>query len=274
MDQTGKLAFVIGGTEGIGLALAQLLLKSSADVVIASRSKEKQEKALTELQRDCNDGQRLAARSLDITDYAAMKTRLDEMISEFGVPDILINSAGVAHPQYIDQIDVAKIDQMIDLNFRGTVYLCRHMVPHMVKKGRGQIMNVSSVAGYVGLFGYTTYCGSKSAVIAFSEALREELIYSGVKVSVLCPPNTRTPGLDRENEFKPQEVLAIEEKVKVLEPAEVAAYALKKLARGSFMIIPTLDSKVAFYLKRYAPCILRKFVKRPKPETQTRHLKC
>ena len=264
MNYRGKFAVIVGGTEGIGLALSEQLVKEGANVLVASRSESKQKAALERILPLAGDGQRVETRSIDITHFDQLKVACDEIVDEFGAPDLLVNSAGVAHPDYIDSITVKQIDQMIDLNFRGTVYLCRQFVPHMTEQGRGQIMNVSSVAGYVGLFGYTTYCGSKSAVIAFSEALREELVHSGVSVSVLCPPNTRTPGLARENQFKPKEVLATEEKVKVLEPEEVAGYALKKLKKKHFMIIPTMDSKLAFYLKRYAPGVLRQFVKRPK----------
>lgn len=252
----GKKALIVGGSEGIGLALAEELIRAGAEVTIASRSREKLERAQAQLGK-------VNIQSLDVTSFTGAETALHEVCDRHGVPDLLVNSAGVAHPQYLDRIGVNEIDQMIDLNFRGTVYVNRILVPKMLERNSGHIVNVSSVAGYIGLFGYTAYCGSKAAVIAFSEALREELIHTGIRVSVLCPPNTRTPGLDRENRSKPKEVLANEEKVKVLEPSEVARYTLNKIEKGAFWIIPTADSQAAFYLKRFAPGILRRFVRRP-----------
>ena len=263
MGKTKKLAVLVGGTEGIGLALAKECLSEGMDVVVASRSQKKQTSAVETLKSLASDGQIVESQTIDITSFEGTRSVVEQVVEKYGAPDLLVNSAGIAHPRYIGDISESEIDQMIDLNFRGTVYLCRHFVPYMEKKKSAQILNVSSVAGYVGLFGYTTYCGSKSAVIAFTEALREELIHTGVQVSILCPPNTKTPGLDKENKKKPKEVLATEEKVKVLEPEEVARYTMKKLSSGKFMIIPTMDSQLAFYLKRYAPFILRQFVKRP-----------
>lgn len=258
-----KKVLIIGGSEGIGFSLAKEFLGEGAKVAIASRSQEKLDKARSNLSVD------VYTASLDITDYQASKQSLDLLVGEFGVPDVLINCAGIAHPRYLEESQSEEIDQMLSLNARGPIYSCRLLIPQMIANGGGQILNVSSVAGYVGLFGYTSYCASKAAVIAFSEALREEMIYSNIQVSVLCPPNTKTPGLEIENKHKPAEVLATEEKVKTLEPSEVARYTLKKMKKNAFWIIPTMDSQLAFYLKRYAPAVLRMFTKRPKPATKS-----
>lgn len=255
-----KRVLIVGGSEGIGLALAEKMLLEGADVRLASRNIEKLEKAKELLQKKGE----VTISSLDVTQFADLEKSIEKMKSEWGVPDVLINSSGIAHPRYIETISQEEIDQMVDVNFRGVAYLSRLLVPSMTKLLEAQILNVSSVAGYVGLFGYTTYCGSKAAVIAFTEALREELIHTPVSVSVLCPPNTKTPGLEKENEFKPKEVLATEEKAQVLEPEEVAEYTLRALKKEKFMIIPTFESRLALYLKRFSPAVLRSFVRRPK----------
>ena len=118
----------------------------------------------------------------------------------------------------------------------------------------------------MGLFGYTGYCASKYAVVGFSEALRREVRPFGLKVCLLCPPNTDTPGLARENLTKPPEVLAQEENVKTVSPEFVAKKLLQALPRGKNLVIPTFDGWLAYYLSRYAPFILEQFIKRPKSD--------
>jgi len=258
-----KLAFIIGGSEGIGLATAQLLVERKSNVVIFSRNQNKLKSAFEQLTKyRKNEKQIIAYKAVDITQFEQVESILESSIDQYGTPDILMNTAGIAHPAYLDQIKVQQIQQMIDVNLLGPIYTCKVLLPHLLKKSEAYIVNVSSVAGYVGLFGYTAYCGSKFGIVGFSEALQAELAQSNVKVSVLCPANTKTPGLKRENLNKPEEILAMEEKVKVLEPHQVAEQTLKKL--GSFWIIPTVDSQMAYYLKRFSPKLLKQFTKRRK----------
>lgn len=258
-----KLALIIGGSEGIGLAIAVGLVGRGADVIIASRSEGKLANALAALKGRCGESQRVASVVMDVRDASRVQKQMDRLVADFGVPDLLINCAGVAYPGYIESLEVERYREMMEINYLGAVHTVKAVVPHMMRRRSGQILNVSSIAGFLGLFGYTGYCASKFAVIGFSEALCRELAPYGIKVSVLCPPNTRTPGLQRENQYKPAEVLATEEKVKVLEPEEVAQAALAALAKRRFMIIPSFDGKLAYYLGRYLPGVLGLFVRRP-----------
>lgn len=118
------------------------------------------------------------------------------------------------------------------------------------------------MCGFLGLFGYTGYCASKFAVVGFSEALRREMKPHHIQVSVLCPPNTKTPGLESENKIKPKEVLETEEKAKVVGPDEVSKVTLRDFAKDKFMIVPTFDGSLAYYLNRFSPKIIDQFVKR------------
>ena len=184
-------------------------------------------------------------------------------MKEHGVPDFLINCAGFARPGYLNKLDLQYYHKMMDLNYFGIVHVCKTLVPHMMTAMKGHIINTSSMAGFIGLFGYTGYCASKYAVVGFSEALRRELEPYNIKVSVLCPPNTRTPGLEEENKYKPKEVLATEEKAKPVNPDYIAKELIKALGSRKFMIVPTFDGGMAYLLSRYAPSILHQFVKRP-----------
>lgn len=260
-----KLAFVTGGSEGIGKAVAVLLTQQGADVVISSRQEQKCREALKQIEgvRTRSD-QRLDCRFFDVVSPSQTETSLGEMVQAFGVPDFLIHCPGYARPGYLEDVSVEEHQRMMNVNFMGTLHVNRALVPHFQKRRVGHIVNVASIAGFLGLFGYTSYCASKYAVMGFSEALRRELKPYGIKVSVLCPPNTRTPGLEAENRYKPREVLATEEKITVLDPEEVALALLKSLPKGKFLIIPTADGRLTYYVSRFAPWLLDFFIKRPK----------
>lgn len=260
-----KLAFVTGASEGIGKEVARAFYAAGAKVVLVSRSADKLARAVADICGEAADD-RLVPAAIDLRDWAAVKKGLEGLAAAHGTPDYLINCAGYARPGYIDQLDVEHCRGMMDTNFFGVLHACKALVPAMAAAGKGRhIVNVSSMGGFIGLFGYTGYCATKFAVFGFTEALRRELVHTGVRVSVLCPPNTNTPGLAEENKTKPAEVLATEEKVKPLEPAVIAAYLLKRIGTKKFALVPSFDGALAFFLSRKFPGILSQFVKRPAP---------
>lgn len=252
----GKQAWVVGGTQGIGLALAEQLRALGAEVTLLARNQ-----ASLEAQ-----GQRLGAQwlALDVADGPATLRTLEDRVEHHGPPDFLFNCAGLALPGYLEDLSLEDITTMNQVNYLGTVHTCKAVLPAMLARGRGHILNTSSLGGLMGLFGYTAYCASKYAVIGFSEALRREVADGGLRVSVLCPPNTRTPGLEQENLRKPPEVLAQEEQVSVLEPGQVASYTLRQMPRNPTLIIPSMDGRWAHRLARFAPAILHLFLRRPR----------
>lgn len=259
MNLHGKLAFITGGSEGIGLAVAKDMTRAGAKVVIISRNQSKLDSAVKEIGSDL-----VTSLSLDVGKDGEVKSKLDTLMQKTGVPDFLINCAGFAHPGYITNVNTQAFREMMEVNYFGVVNTCKVVVDQMIKAGKkGQIINTSSLAGFMGLFGYTGYCASKYAVIGFSQALRAELKPYGISVSVLCPPNTKTPGLDRENLMKPPEVLKVEEKAKVVTAEEVSQVLLKSLSKNKFWIIPTFDGNLALILSRLAPAVLDQFIKRP-----------
>lgn len=261
----GKSAWVMGGSEGIGLAVARELVIGGAHVAVCSRDPDKLAKALQALEASRVDlRQRLSAQPVDVTDDVSAGHRMESMLAQDGPPEFLINSAGAARPGYLEDLEMSDLRQMMDLNYFGTVNAIKAVLPAMRRAGRGHIVNVSSMAGYLGLFGYTGYCASKYAVIGFSEALRREIKPYGICVSVLCPPNTKTPGLEKENRTKPEEVLKLEEKARTADPEDIARALLRALPRRPFLINPTLDSKLIYAASRLLPPALKDyFLRRP-----------
>lgn len=260
-----KLVFITGGSEGIGLSVAAEFLSAGANVLIFSRSNDKLNQALDFLKKyKTSVEQILKAIALDVTRFDDVKKVFEEQFKQSGLPDYLVNCAGYAHPGYINTTEVSAFQQMINVNYFGVVNTCKVTAEALLKnKKKAHIINTSSIAGFVGLFGYTGYCASKFAVIGFSQSLRAELLKDGITVSVLCPPNTKTPGLERENQIKPAEVLKVEEKAKAVSPEFVAKVLLKKIPSRKFWIIPTVDGNLALLLSRYVPKVLEQFTKRP-----------
>jgi 3-dehydrosphinganine reductase len=252
----GKSALVVGGSQGIGLALSRHLSQLGVKLWLAARD----ERRLVEVCRRLGEATPLP---LDVTDQTRTQDSLQSVMSDHGVFDFVFNCAGLALPGYLSEQSPEDARTMMEVNYFGTHNVCKVVVEPMIERGRGVIVNTSSLGGLMGLFCYTGYCASKYAVVGFSEALRREVKPFGVQVCILCPPNTDTPGLAKENLTKPAEVLATEENVKTVSPEFVAEKLLKALPRGKSMVIPTFDGWLAYYLARYAPFILEHFVKRP-----------
>jgi len=129
-------------------------------------------------------------------------------------------------------------------------------LPHMRKNGGGHIVNVSSMVGFLGVFGYTDYAASKFAVVGYSETLRTEVKWDNIAVSVVCPPDTDTPGFQVENQTKPIETQELSASAKVRSPEYVAAWIINGIAKKRQTIVPGYDSAMIYYLKRFMPWLV------------------
>ncbi len=261
-DFIGKTVFLTGGSSGIGLATAKLLATEGANVVIFARSEEKLAAASAAIEsRRVSAAQRFACRPLDVADHAAVTAVMAEAVQSFGAPDLLINNVGRAVPHCFEDVTFAQFDETMKTNLYGAWSTVSALVPHMKGRG-GAIVNVSSMAGFIGVFGYTDYCASKFAVVGLSEALRQELRPCGISVSVLCPPDTDTPGLAGEDLTKPAETKAVSAGARLMQPDDVARALLKGIRRGTFMIVPGGEGKLAYFMKRYAPAVVDRAMRR------------
>ena len=245
----GKIALVTGGSTGIGLATAQALAKSGAHVWIVARRKEFLETALNSIQATRkNTDQRFGYTSADVSIAEQASIAVAQVCETLGIPDLVINSAGITHPGYVEKLDLEIFRQMIEVNYLGTVYVTKTILPGMMERHSGHIVNISSVAGFLGVFGYSAYCGSKYAVRGFSDVLRAEMKPHGVRVSIVFPPDTDTPQLAYENPIKPLETKVISGKGKILSPEAVAKDIIKGILHKQYLILPGLESKLSYYL--------------------------
>ena len=151
---------------------------------------------------------------------------------------MLITSAGLAKPGYFEEVPVSVFERTMAVNYFGTLYFVKAVVPAMRRRGRGAIVLISSGAGLVGLFGYTPYCPTKFAVRGLAESLRGELKLNGVSVTIVYPPDTDTPQLAEENRTKPVETKALTASAGLWTADEVARLTLEGVRRGAFAVAP------------------------------------
>jgi len=247
---------VTGGSTGIGLACAERFAALGADVTIIARDLNKLALAKKRVEAAHADpAQQVRILSMDITDEILVKNQLGQLLKQAGAPRLLFNCAGAAFPKYFEATTLSQCESTMQLNFFATRNVIASLLPAMKEKG-GHIINTSSLAGLIGVFGYTDYCASKFALIGFSEALRAELKPQGVKVSVLCPPDTDTPGFANENLTKPKETMAISKGANLMTPEQVADQLMRYLFSNKFLVIPGIEGKFSYYAKRFVPSIV------------------
>ncbi|MBU4225312.1 MAG: SDR family oxidoreductase [Chloroflexi bacterium] len=265
-----KTVLITGGSSGIGLALGRLLAAQGGHVWLIARRREGLEAALEQVKAAAiRPEQRFGMVSADLSvpeqAFSAVEQVKGAVLSchpelveglskdQAGVPDVVINSAGAAHPGYVQDLSAEIFRWMMAVNYFGTLYVTKAVLPGMMARRSGHIINISSVAGFIGVFGYTAYGASKFAVAGFSEVLRAEMKRYGIRVSVVFPPDTETPQLDYENQFKPPETKAISGTAKAMKPEQVAQIILRQAAKGRFLIFPALDVQLIYWLNTRLP---------------------
>lgn len=244
----GRLVLITGGSSGIGLALAEQLFAQGASVVILARNQMRLDTAVAQIEhKRRSPSQKLGTLSADVTDESALHQALTRLKTDYGLPDLVINCAGVARPGYAETLEPQIFHWTMDINYFGTVNVCQALLPDLIARNSGHIVNFSSLAGVIGVFGYTAYSGSKFAVRGYSEALRSEMKPKGILVSVVYPPDTDTPQLAWEDQFKPFETRVIAGSDHPLPADKVAADVIKAIRRDKVNIVPGGEAKFLFF---------------------------
>lgn len=252
-----KVFVITGGTDGIGKALTETLLKMGASVATCSRNQQK----LTELENE-NPGQPLLALKADVSKEDDCKKLMNAAIEKFGGIDVLINNAGISMRALFSEMDLTTLKNVVDTNFWGTVYCTKYALDSIIAR-KGTIVGMSSVAGYRGLPGRTGYCASKHAINGFFEALRTELLESGTNVMWVCPgftsSNIRNAALNKD--AKPQGESPMDEG-KMMSAEECAKYILKAVEKRKRTIVLTSEGKKTVLLNKFFPALADKFVRK------------
>ncbi len=184
-----KVAVIVGGTSGIGLAIAKGMAEAGADVVATSRRMDLVEAAASEIE---GRGRRSIRVSSDVSDRASLQNVLDESIRAFGKVDILVNSAG--RTKRAPTLDFSEEDwnDIIDTNLTGTLRASQVFGRHMLERESGSIINIASLSTFVALYEVAAYSASKAAVASLTKSLAIEWASRGVRVNAIAPGVFRT----------------------------------------------------------------------------------
>lgn len=186
---SGKVALVTGASSGIGAATALELAKAGATVALAARRADRLAGLVAEI--EALGGKALALAGNMAVEAEAIKA-VEDTVAQLGRIDILINSAGIMQAGGIEGADLAEFRRVYEINVFGTLYTCAAAVPHMVRQGGGDIVNVTSLAGRKGGPQTNAYSGSKHAANSMTDAMRQELGGKNIRVSILMPGATST----------------------------------------------------------------------------------
>lgn len=245
----GTRVVITGGSSGIGLACAEEFARRGASVGIIARDRTRLEVAREAVEVLRVSGEQVfAVASADLSVREEAERALAELVSARLDADVLVNCAGVIIPGEFCEMPYEAFGDNMGSYF-AAVHCCRAVAPRMAERGSGHIVNVSSVAGFLGIYGYTAYSAAKYALMGFTEALRFEMKPLGVRVSVVCPPDTDTPGLAFEKSLRPHETEVVAGGIRPVPASTVARAIVRGVERGRYYIIPDAQSRLYFRLK-------------------------
>ena len=245
-----KVVIITGASSGIGKALAFAFGQAGAKIVITGRKKEPLFVVSDELTKQGIDNLPIISDVSIETDNA---DAVEKTIARYGKIDILINNAGISMRSMFEDCDMSVIKQVMDINFYGTVYATKFALPH-IKETKGSIVGISSIAGYRGLPVRTGYSASKFAMNGFLEALRTELLHTGVHVLTACPgftaSNIRVASLGSDGNSKGE---SMRDEGNMMSSEEVAQHILKAVKNRDRDMVLTLQGKMVVFLNKWLP---------------------
>ena len=252
-----KVVVVTGGTDGIGRALVEALLKERAKVATCGRNHDKLYRLQTEFPS--------AALHTMVADVSSENDcrRFIEMTAKMHGPiDVLINNAGISMRAELKDASVDVIRKVMDINFFGSVYCTKYALTSIIER-KGTIVGVSSIAGYRGLPGRSGYSASKYALQGWLEAIRTELLESGVNVMWVCPgfttSNIRNAALNKEGEAQGESPL---DEGKLMSAQECAKRILSAIEKRKRTVVMTFQGKQTVFLNKFFPSLADKFVRK------------
>jgi len=243
-------ALITGASSGIGREFARQLAKCARRIVLVARRSERLANLRDELLNQ-NPNLDVHVRVVDLTDNAQIESLIDSLARDKVDVDLLINNAGLGDSGPFATSDPIRNEQMALVNVMALTSLTRRLLPHMVAKRRGGILNVSSSAGFLPIPGDAVYAATKAYVTSFSEALRAELRGKGVSVCAVCPGPVRTEF--QEVAKRPGGQPEMGSKIFFVSVRQVARAGLAALEADRPVVIPGFAMKFAMFLSRLMP---------------------
>ena len=191
---TNKVWYVTGASQGLGLSLVKQLLAEGYRVAATSRNTGELQKAT-----GVDDDRRFLPLQVDLTSADDIRRSIEQTVTAFGTVDVVVNNAGYGMEGTVEELDEQKMRAIFEINVFATINVTKFALPYLRKQRSGHIINIASVAGFVGAPGWSIYSATKSAVIAFSEVLALDLRELGIRVTVVGPSGFRTGFLTKDS---------------------------------------------------------------------------
>lgn len=181
-----RIILITGASSGIGASCAKVFAQAGAKLILAARRREKLKELADEINKECVSEIHLL--ELDVRDRIQVESTLKSLPADWSNIDILINNAGLSRGlEKLHEGNIQNWEEMIDTNVKGLLYVTRYIVPGMVDRNKGHVVNIGSIAAYQTYPGGNVYCGSKAAVRAISEGLKQDLLGTPIRVSCIDP---------------------------------------------------------------------------------------
>ncbi|GAB4449278.1 MAG: hypothetical protein OHK0015_54410 [Chloroflexi bacterium OHK40] len=236
MSLNGRVVLVTGASSGFGAATARRCAAAGARLVLAARSAERLDEHAAAIRRA---GGEVLALPADVTSDADVERLVEATLVRFGRVDVLVNNAGMGVLNGIAEAPLAELEAMLQVNLLGAVRCIRAVLPPMLAQGQGQIVNVASMAGLLGMPNFAYYGATKAALIALTRSMQQDLADTGVRCVAICPGAARTPFFRHAHiEKLPRTTLLIP----WLSDEEVAAVIVHAIARNAEgeILVPAL----------------------------------
>ena len=233
MKLTDKVALVTGAAQGIGKAVALLLARNGADIVVSDINLEKAEETAKEVQAL---GRKALATKVDVATLGDVEKMVEAILAQFGKIDILVNNAGIARDKLILRMTEEDWDAVLNINLKGTFNCTKAVVRHMSKQRSGKIVNIASVVGEMGNAGQGNYAASKAGVIGFTKTIAREFAQRGINVNAIAPGYIETPMTDTLPDKAKEELKRLIPMDRLGKPEDVAEAVLFLVSEASSYI--------------------------------------
>jgi len=253
----GKTIWITGASSGIGKSLALELGSRSCNLILSSRK----EIELNKVKELCGGSHNVSVLPLDLKDYDEMESLTQKAISFYGKIDVLINNAGISQRSLILDTKLKVYEQLIAINYLGTVALSKAVLPHFIANKTGHFVTVTSLMGKFGSPYRSGYCGAKHALHGFFDVMRMEHEKDGVNVTLVCPGFVRTNvaknALTADGSPQQEDDVATQNGI---DPETAAKKMIKAIEKDKFEVYVGGKEVKGIYLKRFFPKLLHKMV--------------
>ncbi|NPV60020.1 MAG: SDR family NAD(P)-dependent oxidoreductase [Actinobacteria bacterium] len=260
----GKVALVTGAASGLGRGIALALARAGCDLVLVDINEARLRDTAAAIE---GAGRRCLAKRVDVSSRAEMEKLAEEVLSEWGRVDVLVNNAGVGVGGELVNIPMDDIEWITGINLMGEIYGARLFLPQMIARGEGHVVNVGSLSSLVVLPFHIAYTTTKFGIAGFTEALWAECRRHGVGVTLVCPGAVSTniaegtrahPGSERQKEMTEEFERMLEEKG--MDPEEAGEKVVEAVLSNRFLLILGREAYILYYLRRLFPGLMRRVV--------------